>query len=198
MALVLPLPRSRAGGAAADLDALLPAPGQGFLLPFLVAALRPDARAWLGAERLGGMARLLRLKDRALGRMLDAPPVPPEPLREPGPWTGRRVPMLRGRGGAVGWIEILWRPDIRTQGAGLRPPRPEDGSFAVRLDLPGAGEVEIRGRREGQRLDVVAEVERPLPRRVSAEMAECFDLALARLGLEGSLSVRSGREKFRT
>jgi hypothetical protein len=207
MTTLLLAPRSRANpdangpaiaGADGSLaDALLPPAGTGFLLPFLLAALRPSARRWLGAARLKSLAAVLRLKEQAVAHMLDAAPSLPEALRETGTWTGRRVPML-GRGGGIEWIDLHWRPDTQSHGTGPRPPRPDNGSFAIRLRLPGAGLVELRGRLEEHRLDAVAEIELPLRKPVMADMEECFAMALSRLGLAGTLTVRSGRRQFRT
>ena len=202
MALLLPPPeKTRAAAPApgpevAAADALLPPAGPGFVLPFLLAALRPNARRWLGAERLGRLARTLRLKDQAVAQMLDAAPPLPEALRDSGTWTGRRVPLLL-RSGEIGWIDLHWRPDTQAPGTGPRPPRAENGSFALRVTLPAAGRVEVRGRLEEHRLDAVAEVETALARPVMADMEEGFAAALLRLGLAGRLTVRSNRRPAR-
>lgn len=189
---------AQAGGAdPAGVDALLPRPGRGFLLPFLLAALRPGARRWLGVERIAALARLLGLREQAVSQMLDASPGLPEALREGGPWAGRRVPML-GAAEGLSWIGLHWRADLAAPGTGQRPPQPGNGAFAARLELPGIGMVEIRGRMEGNRLDAVAEVQAHLRKATMADMEEAFAATLSRLDLTGKLTVSSGRKHFRT
>lgn len=183
------------GGGRADL--LLPSLTRDFVLPFLLAALRPDARRWLGPDRLARLAAALRLKDTALATLLDAVPQPPAALSETGPWTGRSVPLL-GLDGRADWIEIFWRPD-RKQGEPARSPaRFDRGGFAIRLTLPATGRIEIRGRLEGCRLDAVMEAERPLPRRIAAEVVESFEAALGQLRLTGQLTIGGANHHYRT
>ena len=183
------------GGGRADL--LLPSLTRDFVLPFLLAALRPDARRWLGPDRLARLAAALRLKDGALAALLDAVPQPPAALSEAGPWTGRNVPLL-GLDGRAEWIEIFWRPD-RGQGQPARASGKFDrGGFAIRLTLPTTGRIEIRGRLEDGRLDAVMEIERALPRRTTAEMVESFDAVLQQLRLTGQLTIGGTSHRYRT
>lgn len=190
------------GGATPNLgggrvDVLLPSLTRDFVLPFLLAALRPDARRWLGPDRLARLAAALRLKDGALATLLDAVPQPPAALSEAGPWTGRSVPLL-GLDGRAEWIEIFWRPD-RNQGESAKAAiRFDRGGFAIRLALPVTGRIEIRGRLEDDRLDAVMETERPLPRRTTAEMVESFDAALSQLRLTGQLTIGGANRRYRT
>jgi hypothetical protein len=175
---------------AATADALLPQVGEGFVLAFLLAAMRPDALRWLGRERLSRLAAPLGLRAPKLASLLDiAPPVPA--LSEGGGWSGIRVP-LRGRVGEISWMELSWRPD-------RRPGRPRDqGAFAMRLLLPPHGWIEIRGRFEESRLDAVMEVQNALPQPLAAEIPEAFGRALRRLGLEGAVTLRNGARPLRT
>ncbi|WP_043339958.1 hypothetical protein [Belnapia moabensis] len=183
----------RTGAAAPVLplrgaDSLLPSLSGPFVLAFALAVLRPDARRWLGRERLRQLAAKLGLKDAALTSLLDAVPQPPAALGESVAWAGRRVPLLAVDGRAE-WIELFWRPDRRG---------PDRGGFAVRLRLPVTGRIEIRGRLEGLRLDAVMETQHPLPKPLAFDVTECFAAALLRLGLEGCLTLRHAQHERRT
>ncbi|MDO9713403.1 hypothetical protein [Paracraurococcus lichenis] len=178
------------GGTAPELgrgatEALLPVAGGSFTLPFLLAALRPDAARWLGRDGLGRLAAPLGMRAAALAALLDTAP-PPAALGENGPWSGLRVPV-HAKNSQIEWIELCWRPD---RGALRR--RHDLGSFALRLALPETGRIEFRGRLEGVRLDAVMEIERPQPRPLAAALSAAFDRVLDLLGLEGVLTVRNG------
>jgi hypothetical protein len=177
---------------ASRADALLPDVTRNFVLPFLLAALRPDAKRWLGPDRLARLATTLRLKHAALSRLLDAVPQPPDALSEAGPWTGRSVPLV-GPAGQADWIDLFWRPDRipAVRGDVSRPAeiRPDRGGFAIRLSLPATGRIEIRGRLEGIRLDAVMETEHALPRPVAADVVESFEAVLGQLRLAGKLTI---------
>lgn len=164
-------------------DGLVPRPGPEFALALLLAVQRPDARSWLGAERLRRIAEALQSSEAGLLRMLDGMPRPLAALGDLQRWSGRRVPLAWG--GSVGWLDLFWRPDRDAS-------RPRIGAFAARLSLPGMPEMEIRGRLEEHRLDMVAETAAALPRAGIADAEESFGRALARLGLDGALTLRGG------
>ncbi|CAH2605526.1 conserved protein of unknown function (plasmid) [Rhodovastum atsumiense] len=170
------------GLGVSSLDALVPTPGPTFPLALMLAALRPDARAWLGGERVRRAAHELAMTEAELLGMLDASPRPPLSLGDPLPWIGRRLPLLVS--GVVVWVDLFWRPD---RGARRR----RIGAFAARLALPVTGQMEIRGRLEEHRLDVVAETERALPRPLAADLVDEYEGLVRRLGLNGTLTLRN-------
>jgi hypothetical protein len=175
----------------ASSEALLPGMGQGFALAFLLATLRPSAMHWLGREGLSRLAAPLSMRSPALAALLDTAPPPPAPLSENGAWSGLRVP-LRATFSEISWAELSWRADRPAPG------RPNDqGSFALRLQAPDHGRIEIRGRLEGLRLDAVMEIEKALPQAVAAELSEAFEAALNWLNLIGTVTVRNGRARRR-
>jgi hypothetical protein len=167
---------------ARSLDGMVPAVGAGFACAWLLAWLRTDARGWLGGARIKRMAAELHLSERELLRLLDRPPKAPTALGDPNPWTGRRVPLLHH--GAVLWAELFWRPDRLAK-------RHRIGAFALRLTLPATGRIELRGRLEEHRIDMVMETEHPLPRRLAADIKDSCRETLDHLGLEGSLTIRT-------
>jgi hypothetical protein len=170
-------------GTPGGLDGMVPVAGPMFALALMLAALRPDARTWLGTERLRRSAAALGDSEAALLRLLDAAPRPPLSLGDPLPWGGRRVPLLQD--GAVTWVDLFWRPDRDTQ-------RRRIGAFAARLTIPPAGRLELRGRLEERRLDMVAETECRLPRRIAADAEDAFTRTLRRLELDGTLTLLGG------
>ena len=162
-------------------DGLVPRLGPEFALALLLAVQCPDAYGWLGADRLRRIAEALQSSEAGLLRMLDGMPRPLAALGDLQRWSGRRVPIAWD--GSVGWLDLFWRPDRDAR-------RPRIGAFAARLSLPGLPDMEIRGRLEERRLDMVAETAAALPRAGIADAEESFGRTLARLGLEGSLTLR--------
>ena len=168
----------------AGLAPLLPGGAEGFVLPLALAALRPDVRRWLGAERLQVLAALLGLPPAESVALLDAPPLAPVALGDPSRWSGRQVPLLIPERG-VAWLDLFWRPD-QSRRQRLR----DRHVLAARLALPATGRVEIRARLEDARLDAVMETGRALPRGVVADLSEAFAAILRKLRMQGSLTVR--------
>ena len=180
--------------AIQGLEALLPGGPAGMTLPLALAALRPDIRSWLGEARLARMALGLGISEKSLLGLLGSAPLPPPSLGEPSLWAGQRVPIQVAH--HAGWIELFWRPDReRRGGVGQASAR---GAFAIRLSLPSTGRLELRGRLEDRRLDVVMESAEPLPRPLMAELAERFEAVLHRLKLAGDLTLRHTEQDRRT
>jgi hypothetical protein len=132
------------------------------------------------------MAGALGVAPRQLLQNLAAAPPPPASLGEAALWAGQRVPL-----GALGWIELFWRPDRAVATAGRHAAR---GAFAIRFALPATGRVELRGRLEGRRLDAVMESAKPLPRLAALAVEESYATVLERLCLAGDLTLRHTRQ----
>lgn len=171
----------------AGLDGLLPGAGPDFGPAFLLAALRRHGQAWLGRARLRQLATALGATDTDAVALLDRIPKPPPALGDANFWHGRKIPLLHG--GRVVWADLFWRPDRAGWARGL-------GSFALRLNLPHAGLVELRGRVEETRLDAVMHLG-ALSRQAAYDATEGFREILARLGLQGELSVRDASNNGR-
>lgn len=178
----LPLAALRQAG----LVPLLPGGAAGIALPLGLALLRPDVRRWLGADGLARLAAALARTERETVALLDALPLPPAPLGEAARWAGRQVPLLRPDGG-LSWLELFWRPDRPARG---QPARRDRCVLAARLVLPGTGRIALRARLEDDRLDAVVETARALPRGLEADLEDSFAAVLARLRLQGSLTLR--------
>jgi hypothetical protein len=171
------------------LDELVPKAGRSFALAFFLAALRPSGEIWLGSERLKRLADSMHLEEPAVTRLLDQAPQPPATLGDSAPWIGRRVPVLQS--GTISWLEFFWRTDRNARILRI-------GAFAVRMKLTDIGRVEIRGRLELYRLDAVMETERSLPKPLAADTVDRFNHALLRLGLDGTLTIRSANAPAKT
>lgn len=187
------MPKSDApSGIAAlqGLDELVPRSGPGFVASFLLSATRRNAAGWLGRRRLQALAAGMGADEEAAAAVVDRLPRPPAALGEASAWFARKVPLMH-RDGRVGWTDLFWRPDRDAWQRGL-------GAFALRLVLPGAGRVEIRGRLEEARLDMVLHTEQTLPPAMGVSVAEAFGEILTRLGLLGEISLRGAGEERRS
>jgi hypothetical protein len=168
------------------LDALMPGGSCGLALPLALASLRPDIRQWLGEARLARIAESLGMTEKALVELLGAAPQPPASLGEAIFWAGQRVPLQTA--GQMNWLELFWRPDRAAAHPSSR------GAFAIRLALPQAGAIELRGRLEDRRLDMVMETGRMLTKSLVADMQDTFAAVLHRLNLAGDLTMRHQEE----
>jgi hypothetical protein len=112
-------------------------------------------------------------------------------LGEPARWIGRQLPLVLA-GGLV-WLDLFWRRDTAANKRQC-----ENFLLAARLTLPRLGRVDIRGRLEGARIDVVMETARRLPRIMSADLSDAFTSLLPRLRLQGSLTLRHSHQAHET
>jgi hypothetical protein len=163
------------------LEALLPSKGPDFVLAYLLAAFRRDARGWLGARRSAVLENILGDDSEPAFNLLDRAPRPPALLGDASQWLGCRVPLLhRNR---IIWTELFWRPDRAMAERGA-------GSFAFRMQLPSVGQVEIRGRMEEFRLDAMMHAEK-LPKAIAFDIKDHFQNILTIMNMVGVLTVNS-------